>query len=695
MTVTLIRHGPGRVLDGTFTMGIHARRTYQYIDLNRGINSLSKRLLLFFVVLTALIWAGCGGSKTPTPAGVAITISPTTASVAGATTQQFTATVTGSTNTAVTWQVNGVAGGDATNGTISATGLYTAPPVLPTTTTVAVTATAQADTTKTASAIVTLTAPAVTISISPTSVTVAAGATQQFTPTVTVTGSTNNAVNWSVSGVQGGDAVHGTIDTNGLYKAPAAPPKSAITVTATSQANTAFSASAAVTLQFGNASLRGTYVFLLNQGDNSSGSGFSYRGGTFQADGTGNIAAGVSDGNSGAGPATGPTGIPLTGTYSVGPDGRGAMTLTDASGSHNFSFVLTSNTRGQVIAFDSTAVTSGFIRLQDPAATAGVSGAFVFGMSGDNAGPAAAVGQLMFSGATVTGTEDTNVNGSFTPGTAVAGSFAAAGGRGTASLNGSQFVFYIIDASTLVLMDVDASGLRIAGTAFAQSSTPFSSASLGSSAFFVNGSAVSGNKPYALAARFDTDFVGQFRGGVSDVNSGGTVTSPPFTATYTVAANGRAQVTGSSNFIIWLASQKQGVVLQSDSVVVASGQLFQQQAGFQSVTGGYAFATTGANSAGTVLQVVDGQITVAGFGSLSGKEDVNSNGTLQPAQPLTGNLTIATSGRATGSILLTNLPPAVNYDFYFVNPDRFIMLSADANTVLSGIAERQCSDCQF
>jgi len=673
------------IYNGQFTYCEH----HEYIDLNRGVNSLPKRVLLLLLILTALIWAGCGGNKSTTTAGVAITISPTTASVAGATTQQFTATVTGSTNTAVTWQVNGATGGDATNGTISTTGLYTAPAVLPTTITVAVSAVAQADTTKTAVAVVTLTAPAVTITISPTSATVMAGAPQQFTPTVTVTGSTNNAVNWSVNGVPGGDAIHGTIDATGLYTAPASPPKSAITVTATSQANTAFSASAPVTLQFGNASLNGTYVFFVSQGDNSSGSGFAYRGGTLQADGAGHITAGVSDGNSGAGPSTG---VPLTGTYSVGADGRGTMTLTDASSSHTFSFALTSSARGQVIAFDSTAVTSGFIRLQDPAAvTGGVSGPFVFGMSGDNAGPAAAVGQLTFSGATITGTEDTNVNGSFTSGTAVTGSFVAAGGRGTASLNASQFVFYIVDASTLVLIDVDASGLRIAGTAFGQSSTPFSSALLGSSAFFVNGSAVSGNQPYALAARFDTDFASQFRGGVSDVNSGGTVTSPPLSGSYTVAANGRAQVTGSSNFIIWLASQKQGVVLQSDSTVVASGLLFQQQAGFQSVTGGYAFATAGANSAGTAPQAVDGRITVAGFGSLSGTEDVNT-ASAHVSQSLTGNLTISTNGRATGSIVSGS---SVNYDFYFVSPDKFIMLSADPNTVLSGTAERQCSDCQF
>ena len=42
-------------------------------------------------------------------------------------TQTFTATVTNTPNTAVTWDVNGVAGGNSTVGTISAAGVYSAP----------------------------------------------------------------------------------------------------------------------------------------------------------------------------------------------------------------------------------------------------------------------------------------------------------------------------------------------------------------------------------------------------------------------------------------------------------------------------------------------------------------------------------------------------------------------------------------
>jgi hypothetical protein len=82
---------------------------------------------------------------------VALTLTPATATVVISQSAAFQATVTGSTNTAVTWQVNSVVGGNSTAGTIAA-GVYTAPASVPSPATVTVTAIAQADTTKTQSA---------------------------------------------------------------------------------------------------------------------------------------------------------------------------------------------------------------------------------------------------------------------------------------------------------------------------------------------------------------------------------------------------------------------------------------------------------------------------------------------------------------------------------------------------------------
>jgi len=90
---------------------------------------------------------------------ISVTVSPTTASVpASGGTQTFTATVANTANTAVTWSVNGKAGGDTTVGTVSAFGVYTAPTAVPSPATVTVTATSARDTTRTASAQVTVTA---------------------------------------------------------------------------------------------------------------------------------------------------------------------------------------------------------------------------------------------------------------------------------------------------------------------------------------------------------------------------------------------------------------------------------------------------------------------------------------------------------------------------------------------------------
>jgi hypothetical protein len=90
---------------------------------------------------------------TPSKTGVSMNISPTSASVQVGTRQQFTATLTGSTNTVVVWTVNNVVNGTTTLGTISNSGLYTAPAVVPHGS-VAIKATSLADTQKYASALI-------------------------------------------------------------------------------------------------------------------------------------------------------------------------------------------------------------------------------------------------------------------------------------------------------------------------------------------------------------------------------------------------------------------------------------------------------------------------------------------------------------------------------------------------------------
>jgi uncharacterized protein YjdB len=123
----------------------------------------------------------------------------------------------------------------AGGGSISPTGLYTAPAGVTAQQTVNITATSQADSTESASATFTL-MPAVpvipvAVTVSPASATVYPGQTQQLT--ATVINSSNNAVTWQIS-----PAGVGAISAAGVYTAPATiATQQSVTITATSQAD--------------------------------------------------------------------------------------------------------------------------------------------------------------------------------------------------------------------------------------------------------------------------------------------------------------------------------------------------------------------------------------------------------------------------------------------------------------------------
>ena len=232
-----------------------------FAALRAGRHIFTRKISRGMMSILLIALAGCGYAGTPPgppPPNVTVTIQPTSASLFLGQTQAFQATVVGSTNTSVTWQVNGVAGGSAAAGTISSSGLFTAPAILPSGASATVTAVSQANPKDSASVTVTL-QDNIVVSLLPTSATVSTGAAQVFTVTVTGTGSPSTAVTWSVNGVPGGNATFGTIVSNGpasaVYTAPAAPPTPTIvTVTATSVADTSKSANASVTVACSGAS---------------------------------------------------------------------------------------------------------------------------------------------------------------------------------------------------------------------------------------------------------------------------------------------------------------------------------------------------------------------------------------------------------------------------------------------------------
>ncbi len=196
--------------------------------------------------------AGQSACSVTAPA-VLVDVCPGTGSVVAGTTQSFTATLANTTNTAVTWEVNGVADGDASVGTITSSGVYTAPGTVPSPATVTVAAVSVANPSSQGSAQLTITP--ITVTVSPTTASVDTGKTQSFTTSVNTS---NTGVAWSVNGVTGGNATLGTISASGLYTAPANVPSPAtVTVTAVSVLSASASGSAQVTVTSGPKSSAG------------------------------------------------------------------------------------------------------------------------------------------------------------------------------------------------------------------------------------------------------------------------------------------------------------------------------------------------------------------------------------------------------------------------------------------------------
>jgi hypothetical protein len=124
------------------------------------------------IALTAALFAcGTGGEDQeppPPPPAITVTLAPDSATIYIRQSVQFIATVRNASNAAVNWTVSGAGCSGDSCGTISSTGLYTAPPSVPgPSLAVTVKAVSAADSGKSASATVTVVDRPVTMALAP------------------------------------------------------------------------------------------------------------------------------------------------------------------------------------------------------------------------------------------------------------------------------------------------------------------------------------------------------------------------------------------------------------------------------------------------------------------------------------------------------------------------------------------------
>ena len=630
---------------------------------------------------------------------VAVRVSPPTMQVVSGGHQQFTATVTGSQNTGVTWSLSGSGCSGSSCGSITSTGLYSAPGTIPNPAQVKVTATSDANSTKSGFAAVTVIAPVV-VTISPTNATVAIGGQQQFQ--TKVTGSTNTAVDWSVSGAGCSGSGCGTISSTGLYKAPASVPSlPTVIVTASSQIDVSQSASATVSIVANlDAKLNGQYAFQFTGFDSN---GVYQAAGSLTADGAGNISTGLEDVNNAGGPATS---VPFTGTYIVGGDNRGVLTLSSAMGTQVFRFALNvTGTKARFIEFDASGIRgSGELEKQDPSAF-GVSllkGAYVLRLAGKDSMDAriGALGIFDFDGTgnILGGSLDVNDGGTLSPTFASFGGIyrVASTGRGIVNLSipgfagGSfRFAFYVVSATKLLFISTDQlspNNPLFGGPAELQSGAPFLTSVLsGSTVFSLSGEEA--NTPQVILGGIWFDGVSQpFVHFVE--NAGGAVTANALTGAYAVGVNGPGTLNlddsnGHSRvWYVYTIGPNHAFMMDASSANVGMGELkpltVEPPFSNADILGTYLLGSGEPLVSTTTL--VSGVSGFDGKKVMGGTEDVSRSSGLTAGQTLSGTYSVSNSVSAGRGTLILTSPTGEIFAIWVTSDAEVLGLEIDSST---------------
>jgi hypothetical protein len=715
---------------------------------------ISTLAVLFLAGVFTLGLAACGGGNSGTATVTSIAISPTAATVDFNTPIDITAQVnlsnnTDTTNTTVTFQVNGIGGGNASIGTIvnspddSQVGIYTAPHVVPPENNgqVMITATApQVPSNSTDTNIVTSNTAIITVgaglglTITPTSASVGAGGTFQFSALLNNVADPN--ATWSVSSTATCDNCIGSINrTTGLYTAPPSPPPGA-TVTVMAQDATVTPtqmATATVTIAFSDQSLNGPFAFYYSGDDQS---GFMAAAGSFFSDGQGHIQSGIEDVDSFSN--GGRVQFQISGTYSVGTDGRTLLKLNQGlPGAATWQFALTSNQHALMIRFDRSITGSGTIdqqNLDDISSLPSITGPYVFSVFGADLSfsPMGIAGKFSTNGSavqTANAVVDLNDNGVVKQADPlVSGAYSLDStepdtGRGTITLTSSmtgqhQYAFYIVDATHLYLVEVDNNDY-LAGNMYSGSAT---SGNLAAANYVFTAGGNSATGAYASGGVFvsagnSNGSGGTISGGAFDSNNAGTVTpdttlgSCAFTADSTGRivlglnlASGTCPSSSSVQFALYQTAQAASttvepaaVMLELDSTAVASGSAYLQNSATEFTTGSFALNLAGQgifhNQPSSVQQDVEGQVTLNVAAISSGNLDINDfNAGIQTDPISTTDSSVAApapNGRGTAVLVATNPDVSYNLVYYVIDDNTALLFDSDTNRVLIGTIARQ------
>lgn len=701
---------------------------------------MTKTFVAVVALLGVALWTGCatgGGGHT-----MHITLASSQGKVIAVTlTSQFTATVTGTDNHAVTWSVKGDGCTGNACGTIDASGLYTAPATAPNPTKVTITATSQANSNVSASLAIDVIQVFVIVTpkINNTQLDVAKGLAQQFTAAAQPDDKRAQSFTWSLT-CDAGANLCGTIDAGtGLYTAPNTVPSPATAhITATSTIDATGTDTVDVTIRPARLAVGSTYAFHITGFDANGAMAIA---GNFATNGSGAIIGGTQDELT---TTQHNTRTITSGSLSADNNGHATLTLNTSAGARTYKIAFNANGDGKMIEFDSVARSSGRIVLANAAKfknSALPSGStFVLGVQGidevlDRIG---LVGLFKPDGAggINSGLLDINDHGVLNLKDAVDGASSSyniqSDGRGLLSLtdnatgNTYNYAIYVTTGITnkasnpLTLFVISADDPQVnpavsGEIVFQDPTSSYVNADFKTT--FVAGLTGVNGSGHSLASISLASGNGQSScqlQGAYDANNAGTIVAAKSISAYACNADpintGRYELDllsdPKTHFVLYSTADSRGFLLQIDSTnnpgFVYFGRMEPQPGGLfaaSEMAGSYVGAISDAGT-GSVAHPLDNFLFTSLQPDLTvgGKQD-EADGGLNAGQTVSGTYTLEFGG--TGTIKLTQ-PSARNYVIYALdNPkidtrkdstmnQHFVMLDVDTSNTDPGVifAER-------
>jgi hypothetical protein len=474
--------------------------------------------------------------------------------------------------------------------------------------------------------------------------------------------------------------------------------------------------------------LKGTYVFETRGID---ANGPFQMAGVIVLDGNGGITAGEQTHSDSLLSVTDPI---TGGSYYIGPDGRGTLTINTADqsigqqGVENLSLVFLSSSQALIATLDdpnlqpSFETSSGALDLQT--ATTAPTGGYAFAVNGTDLGsqPMAIGGVLKIdSPGTISGAgsvADQDDAGIVFPSATVSGTVTTPDSFGSLKFNLTaafspspiQFTGYIVDAQHIKLIESDNQGSGIgagstSGIAIGQGAATgtflSNQAFAGNYVFNVLGQDLSA-LPTSLASvgQFSADASGNLNNGYGDEFLEGMAVeiSDSFAGTYTVDPTGTGRVDSHISFrtngpgpelIFYLTGNGNPPLLLDAEATFGSlgvGLANPQATPPFSFGGQYGLSFTQGIS--SLENDATGQVSVNGISdTLSGVVDTNLSFSAQPNTPITGSFdTVTSTGRFTGG--LTNSffstpgtnPSTLSVAFYLIDSGRGYFIETDSLT---------------